>query len=806
MVGVSSPVRASGRTGEPPPVRPLDAKSPGAGKPGAPQPQCPISVPARSFVVRCSALNCARVGAKPQKEKTVYVAFETAAGSVSKPNEDFVAASPSVAIVLDGLSAPPALSTGCTHGTPWYVARLGSELLSSASTEPDQPLQEVLAGAITSVVDLHGHTCDLDDPGTPASSVTIVREGDQGLDYLVLFDSVIVLEGPSDLKVVTDRRVDAFAQAEESAIREHPIGSPAHQARVDQLVTAQRRHRNQPGGYWVAGAKPAAAYEAVAGSLPRSLITRAALLSDGVSCLVERYGAGDWSWLLTVLQDEGPGRLIARARELEGSDPSGARRPRYKAGDDATAAICLPSWTSHPGSTTTLSPDPARRTRSPPDRPAPSTARPPVRRRHRWRPAPAAEPPPPPDRLPGTAPGRDETGSTRSARRAREPTPDTARHPWPTAAGHGRRSPRPRSSRSPRPRTGPWPADRRSRRPPRRSGRCRGSAPAAPAHRTRCPPGRPGPSTAPRPGPHRRASHRARSGARPAPPAGPPRWWRDRGARGRSPSRGPGRRRHRRRRRRGPARRSPRVRRWSPLAPRWRSPSRARPPRTGRAPRHRGPSHSPEQVATPSADPIPRRPDAMNLPEGPGETKGHVPSAVASRPRPAARGTGGATSRARPPGRPGSDRRTARPGSAPRTSARRPRRRRPPPRRTAPGSAGPAPGPAREWRPGRPGTSGCARSGRGRRRPAPWSGRPAPGCPPPRPRSGRTRAPARRPRPPAAPPRRPATAATIRAGRWPPSRSATRAPPRPPPRAPARRTPRCRRRPQPCPWVQPTSV
>jgi hypothetical protein len=223
------------------------------------------------------------------------------------------------------------------------VARLGSELLSSATTEPDQPLQDVLAAAITSVADLHGHACDLDNSGTPAASVTIVREGDQGLDYLVLFDSVIVLDGPSDLKVVTDRRVDSFAQAEESAIREHPIGTPAHQARVAELVAAQRRHRNQPGGYWVAGARPAAAYEAVTGSLQRPLITRVALLSDGVSCLVERYGAGDWSWLLTVLQDEGPGRLIARARELEGSDPAGDRWPRYKASDDATAAICLPS-------------------------------------------------------------------------------------------------------------------------------------------------------------------------------------------------------------------------------------------------------------------------------------------------------------------------------------------------------------------------------------------------------------------------------------------------------------------------------
>ena len=44
---------------------------------------------------------------------------------------------------------------------------------------------------------------------------------------------------------------------------------------------------------------------------------------------------------MTVLQDHGPRRLIARARELEGGDPAGARWPRYKASDDATAAICL---------------------------------------------------------------------------------------------------------------------------------------------------------------------------------------------------------------------------------------------------------------------------------------------------------------------------------------------------------------------------------------------------------------------------------------------------------------------------------
>jgi hypothetical protein len=64
---------------------------------------------------------------------------------------------------------------------------------------------------------------------------------------------------------VTDRHVDAVAQAEHLATREHAIGSPEHQARVDKLVAAQRRSHNQLGGYSVAGAKSAVAYEAVTG-------------------------------------------------------------------------------------------------------------------------------------------------------------------------------------------------------------------------------------------------------------------------------------------------------------------------------------------------------------------------------------------------------------------------------------------------------------------------------------------------------------------------------------------------------------
>jgi hypothetical protein len=198
----------------------------------------------------------------------VEVSFASWPGSVSRANEDFVAASPKVAVVLDGLSAPPPLGTGCLHGTPWFVAQLGAQVMSAATTAGEEPLQDLVAGAITRVADSHAHSCDLDHPGTPSSSLAVLREQDRRVEYLLLFDSVIVLDGPSGLVVVTDRRVDAFARQEDLATREHPVGSPAHQERVQELVAAQRRHRNQPSGYWVAGAKPTAAYQAVTGSRP----------------------------------------------------------------------------------------------------------------------------------------------------------------------------------------------------------------------------------------------------------------------------------------------------------------------------------------------------------------------------------------------------------------------------------------------------------------------------------------------------------------------------------------------------------
>ncbi|WP_157984888.1 protein phosphatase 2C domain-containing protein [Lentzea terrae] len=267
------------------------------------------------------------------------VSFATEPGSPSKPNEDFVQATPRVVAVLDGLGTPGGLPTGCVHGTPWFVAQLGGQLVRLASDHPAQDLQDVATAAIEAVAAAHADTCDLDHPGTPSSSITLLRAGEETVDYLVVHDSVIVLDGPDGQVVVSDLRSTSVAQQEHLDTEKHLIGTPEHDESLRRLVVAQQPHRNTT--YWVAASKPETAKHALTGSLPRSAVQRAALLTDGAAAYVETYGLADWAATMDLLDRHGPAELVARVRETESTDPHGSQWPRYKRSDDATAAFCL---------------------------------------------------------------------------------------------------------------------------------------------------------------------------------------------------------------------------------------------------------------------------------------------------------------------------------------------------------------------------------------------------------------------------------------------------------------------------------
>ncbi|MEV4533413.1 hypothetical protein AB0J82_06230 [Asanoa sp. NPDC049518] len=261
-------------------------------------------------------------------------------------NEDIVFAVAGFVGVLDGVTATVGVDNGCIHGPAWYVRQLARHLVRVNVVAPRASLAQMLSEAIESLRHDHRGQCDLDHPSTPAATVTLLRRHQDRADYLVLCDSPLVIDRGSGAEVITDDRFKhAVATLRAKALAGGAaIGSDDHAQRVREAAVAKQQLVNQPDGYWIAASNPEAAQNAVIGSLAlrgSDALRRAALLTDGASCIVEQFELLDWSQLLDTLTDDGPQELIRRVRAAETADSNGYARPRYKRHDDATAAICL---------------------------------------------------------------------------------------------------------------------------------------------------------------------------------------------------------------------------------------------------------------------------------------------------------------------------------------------------------------------------------------------------------------------------------------------------------------------------------
>jgi len=237
-------------------------------------------------------------------------------------NEDYVIAGPQWVVVLDGATPRIGVDTGCVHDVPWLVHRLGSEFARRLVLAPDLALSEALAETIIAVRAAHESTCDLSNPDSPSSTVAVLRQRAGELDYLVLGDSLLLLDIDGTIRAITDDR-NAYL--------------PRYTAEI------VRAYRNQPHGFWVASTVPEAAYHAITDTRPLAELRRAVLLSDGASRYVERLGLGKWTELVDVLERYGPADLIQRVRVAERAqlppesvDPVGRRIKRH---DDATAVL-----------------------------------------------------------------------------------------------------------------------------------------------------------------------------------------------------------------------------------------------------------------------------------------------------------------------------------------------------------------------------------------------------------------------------------------------------------------------------------
>lgn len=263
------------------------------------------------------------------------VQMASEAGSAAKPNEDLAVAQPTRLLVLDGLTERT--ESGCVHGVGWYVRALASAVMrQSDELTPSQ----ILGAAISDTAELHGSSCDLSHPGTPAAAVGLVQLTDHQLSYLILGDVTMVVRADSKEHVITDDRlvhVNAALQAE------IPVPSGAdtdeRQAGLIRRKYAELAVRNNSGGYWVAAADPDVVRHAVTGSRAINDVQQLAVLTDGAARAVDPFMLTDWPGLLDVVATEGPGALLRQVRSSEASDPLGYRWPRNKPSDDATVVF-----------------------------------------------------------------------------------------------------------------------------------------------------------------------------------------------------------------------------------------------------------------------------------------------------------------------------------------------------------------------------------------------------------------------------------------------------------------------------------
>jgi hypothetical protein len=273
----------------------------------------------------------------------MHVSLATRAAEPGRHNEDHAVSHDRFAAVLDGVSSPAGMDTGCVHNPAWYVRKLGARLVETHQHNPDGDLREVVAEAIEAVRGDHGDGCDLAHPGSPQATLAVLRRSTDHGDVLVLGDCTVVLDRAGDITTVTDERMLAVAgELRQAAFASTvAIGSSDQADRVQALVLGKRDYHNRPGGYWTAATNPLAAYEAITGRMPLAgptALTRAALLTDGASCLVDRYRLYDWAGMLDLLGDLGPEHVIDVIRAAEDSDPEAQRWTRLKRHDDATIA------------------------------------------------------------------------------------------------------------------------------------------------------------------------------------------------------------------------------------------------------------------------------------------------------------------------------------------------------------------------------------------------------------------------------------------------------------------------------------
>jgi serine/threonine protein phosphatase PrpC len=272
----------------------------------------------------------------------------TLPGRAGKPNEDAMGHAGSVAFVLDGATGlgDTPLMPGDSDAA--WVARNAADALVKHAPGYAGDLDSLVYRATTDVkaaFDAQRLRPDYESFEIPWATLAICGVTSGALNLAFLGDSRLLVR--DDKGAVHHFGAPLNYRKSEQKLAKLMIGAGKGQAlgseelrqSVLPQLRASRARVNSAEGYWLIGPDPRAAAHVAKSQMRIGTGAMVMLMTDGFYALIEDYGVYDDASMIHAALGKGLNTLGDELREIELNDPAGAKYPRMKASDDATAIL-----------------------------------------------------------------------------------------------------------------------------------------------------------------------------------------------------------------------------------------------------------------------------------------------------------------------------------------------------------------------------------------------------------------------------------------------------------------------------------
>jgi serine/threonine protein phosphatase PrpC len=267
-------------------------------------------------------------------------------GDAAKANEDSSAHDTGAAVVLDGATplfdglSGDGLMPGPSDAA--WISHFGARRILAHLREGDgarKALRAALADTQKSFEALR-RMPPQDVWQTPCASMMLAAQTEDGLEFLWFGDCAALLkQGDGAVQIVGETLDKRAAEAGRAQRLSQEKGQPSTDRA--QFIDALRATRNRinSGTYWLFSPDVKAASHVsrrVIKTAPGAMLL---LASDGFLALASDYGAYSADTLMAAALDKGLAALGEELRAIEAGDTGGAKFPRFKKSDDATALL-----------------------------------------------------------------------------------------------------------------------------------------------------------------------------------------------------------------------------------------------------------------------------------------------------------------------------------------------------------------------------------------------------------------------------------------------------------------------------------